>query len=559
MDTVNELFPFGNGRFIAYMQKLSINEIRAEHTSRSFCSLEYINTDNASFTKSQRIYNSSRWHTRLLKVANQGSDEEHLLYSAEIDDGIIDASDLFIRSFKNTEPLCYRLVLPEYAHLVPCPPVSYKTRHCSSIMIKIEHDNYEEMLHLTFCGPCFFNEEDMLLTVEPGRSAVIFSMGTIPMVIHKNASRALHLITEHKLAEPPIPFRDDDMSSLRNSVYALTTALRANYGIAASSKDAYIRMLPTYATVKLFNTLGMNNAAKALSSNTIRHFLSVKDCAAIGHEKEVQFATDIFSLVPSLLMLTALEAPVEPLLKSMMPFLTARLKIQSKALINGMLPFEGREYYYNNFCAATDGSAVSTLFYVKAAGIFCEHTNDTEISDAYNKAKECFRDNFICDSRIYLNSPKRSMESRLPKFIYGRCDFCGNDRFTWLIKNAVGAYCCDRCIEGHKSDPSPGLGVRKESYLPVFWSLFLELDIFTEDEIAYAQELALRSIDLLSSVDVALLLLSTVYRPHLAQSKIYDTLRSRRNSLDIWYEEAGELDTLTNAISAYAIKKTGLI
>lgn len=559
MSNTNELFPFGNGRFIAYMQKLSINEIRAEHTSPSFCSLEHINTDKSSFTKSQRIFNSSRWHTRLLKVTDQGTSDERLIYSAEIDDTIIDSSDLFIRSFKSTVPIKYNLILPQYAHIAPCPCISYKVRHCKSIWIKIEHDNYEEILQLTFCGLSFYDPSSRTIIIEPGDSAIIFSMGTIPMVIHKNAVRALHLMTDNKLSEPPLSFKDDDLGYLRNSVYALSTSLRGNDGIIASSKDPYIRMLPTYTTFRLFKALGMNNAARILASNTVKHFLSVKDCVALGRHKEPQFATDIFSLVPSLLMLTALEGSVATTSPELTPFLSARLRLQSKALINGMLPFEGREYYYNNFCAVTDGSALSTLFFIKAAGLFSSNTADKEIAHACNIARDSFRNNFVSDARVYLNSPERSIRSRLPAFIYGRCDFCSGDRFTWLIKNSVGAYCCENCIETHKSHSSPRLDVKRESYLPVFWALYLDIDIFTENEIAHAQELALESLDSLPTVDIALLLLSTVRRPHLAQSKIYDILRSRRNSLDIWYEENNELDVMTNAISTYALIKTGLI
>lgn len=558
MNSINhERYPIGNGNFYADIKELSIKGIYSEFGALSFCSLEYLKDNKNTFTKAQRIFNSARWHTRILEVLNPSTSEESLHYCAEIDDSIIPENNLFLRTFKSYEPVYFKLNIPPYAKLVTAPAISHNVHKAESFWIKIKHDNYEDILQISLYGECKLNCNDMILSVAPGNSAIIFAIGTIPSTIQRNSVRALHLFLENKISDKTLLFKEEKYDKIRNAIYALT--LHNNIrGMVASNTDNYVRMLPAYANVRLFNSIGMKKFAKAICMNSLKSFLAVKDCSGIGRNKDPQFATDIFSIVPSLLWLCAFESPDETFLKTMMPFMLARCKLQARSTVSGMLSFEGREYYYNNFCNITDGSAVSTLLFIKSSSLLSEHSPDKEIKTAHDLVKNSFRNNFIVDSKIYLNSPKRTQAARLPKFIYGKCHFCNNSEFTWLTKNSAGGYCCDDCAEFYKSEPSPYNDVLKESYLPALWAVYIDCDIFTQEEVRYSQDLAVKDIESIPLCDAALLLYSMTKYPHKAQRQVYDHIISKRNSLGIWYDDKGEFDTLTNALCAISINKTNL-
>ena len=552
----NELFPIGNGRFYALIKELSVKEIYATHGNLSFCSFEYQKEDNeSSFTKSQRIFNSSRWHTRVLELINPGTNEEFLHYCSETDDTVIPENDLFIRRIKNKEPMFFKLKIPSYARLVKAPDVIYSSYKATAYFIKISYGNYEEILQLSFSGDCRFNPYDMTFSAGTGESIIIFAVGTIPANVHRNSARVFRLYQEEKIPEGALLFKEEKWDNIRNAVFALTIHTMNQRGIVAGSNDPYLRMFPVYASVKLFNSIGIKKFAKALCINSLNRFLSVSDCVGVGPKKELQFSTDIFSVVPSLLWLCAFETPDEAFLKSMLPFMLARCKIQAKSLISGMLTFEGREYYYNNFCPVTDGSAISTLLFIKSTELLCRYSEDKEIQTALLAARDSYRNNFIKDSKIYLNSHKRSFHARFPKFIYGVCSFCENKEFKWLTKNSANSYCCDDCMDIYKSKAAPNINFEKESYLPALWAVYIESDMFTPEEIRYSQDLALNNLDNIHINDLALLLYSMSKFPHKAQRQIYDLIISKQNSLGIWYDRNGNFDTFSNALCALAVSK----
>ncbi|MBE6573312.1 MAG: hypothetical protein E7652_02845 [Ruminococcaceae bacterium] len=550
-----ELFPLGNGCMYAVMQGLSVREIRADHFSKSFCSIEKIpESDKSDFTKSQRIHGSTHWHTRLLRVLNRDETNQQLAYVAEADDYLIANENTLIRVFNNKTTIRFKLELPEYATLTEGPVMTHDIHKAQSYFIKVRHDNYEDILQITLFGECRLDLETRTFILIPERSAMILSTGTIPGLILKSSAKALDMVIKNEISVLPLPLNEENITEVRNSVNSILSHTCTFKGIVPSSNDKYIRMLPIYTAVKLFNLINANQCAVMIASNAIKTFLGVRDCVGIGKYNEPQYATDVFALVPSLLILTAIEAPNEKLLKSMASFLTARHKIQTGTLLNGMLPFEGREYFFDNFCSNTDGSAVSTLFYIKSAELLCQFRNDKNSVRALSKVRESFRESFIKDSKIYLNSPKRTENVTLPRYIYGKCDFCNSSNFTWLTKNSVGAYCCDNCSEENKNSTSPKTGVTKESYLPVLWSEYLQIKgIFTEKEIHYSQEMALASLDSIPLCDAALLLNSMTDQPHPESQRVYEFLLSKRNSLDIWYDDNGDFDCLTNALCSYAV------
>lgn len=543
----HERFPIGNGNFYAVMCGFSVKEIRYDHTSPSFCSLEHI-TEEGQFTKSQRIFGTSRWHTRLLRVAN-----DSLTYIAEADDRTFPDMNAFVRSVTTSAQLRFSLTIPEGSKLTKAVPITYDNARAKCYWIKNIYANHEEILEIALAGEAEINTEEKTLILNPGESAIVFSMGTIPAIVQKASSKILTALVSDKLPEIPLLYKEESIKYVTEAMYALTVHFANRRGIIAASDDRYIRMLPLYTTLRLLNYIGSQKIASAMSTNALKIFLSQKDCVAIGRNDEGQYATDIFSLTPSLLMLSAFEAPNERFFKDMVSFLGARCRIQARTLVGGMLPFEGREYYYKKICPTTDGSAISTLFFIKSSEMICKNSDDKEMKEALDNAKSSFRENFITDGRIYLNSPKRSAVSRSPKYIYGICDFCGGELFTWLTKNTAGAFCCDDCLPRHRSHPAPNFGVKKESYLPALWSVYLDMDIFTAEEVTSSQDTASKLLDSIPLSDAALLLYSMQKYPHKAKQKVYDHIMAKRNSLGIWYDDKGEFDTLTNSLCIHAI------
>ncbi|MBE6687503.1 MAG: hypothetical protein E7591_09805 [Ruminococcaceae bacterium] len=555
----NERFFIGNGHFLSIMQGLSIKEIRNEHDSLSFCSLDFINDEPATtFTKSQRIYDTARWHTRLLKVLNKGTNEELLIYPAEIDDRIFYDSGLLIRTFRNSVPLCFKLRIPPYARLVKAPSVVLDTHRTESYWVKISYENYEEILQLSCYGECKFDIPTMTFSAANGESALIISTGTIPASVQRNTLKAFGHYIKENLPEPILPYTYDKNEKVRNVIYSLYAHSVNNFGLMSSTNDTFIRLLPLYTAIRLFNQTGLQRFALSISVNSLKAFLTNKDCVAVAKNHSLQYATDIFSLMPSIILLLAFEAPNERFLSDMKSFMVARCKLQTKSVTAGMLPFEGREYYYNNFCQITDGSAISTLFYIKSTELLCKYANDKEIKEVSEFAKGSFRDNFVNNGKVYLNNPIRTQRSRLPKYIFGICDFCKEDTFTWLTKNSAGAYCCDNCADEFKSKSAPNYGVKKESYLPVLWSEYLDMDIFNSEEISYAQDLAVKELYTIPLCDAALLLYSMSKNHHKACRQVYDHILSKQNSLNLWLDDKGEFDVLTNSLCAYAIINTKL-
>ena len=253
-----ELFPLGNGCMYAVMQGLSVREIRADHFSKSFCSIEKIpESDKSDFTKSQRIHGSTHWHTRLLRVLNRDETNQQLAYVAEADDYLIANENTLIRVFNNKTTIRFKLELPEYATLTEGPVMTHDIHKAQSYFIKVRHDNYEDILQITLFGECRLDLETRTFILIPERSAMILSTGTIPGLILKSSAKALDMVIKNEISVLPLPLNEENITEVRNSVNSILSHTCTFKGIVPSSNDKYIRMLPIYTAVKLFNLINL--------------------------------------------------------------------------------------------------------------------------------------------------------------------------------------------------------------------------------------------------------------------------------------------------------------
>lgn len=128
------------------------------------------------------------------------------------------------------------------------------------------------------------------------------------------------------------------------------------------------------------------------------------------------------------------------------------LSEQLSLLKNGMLPFAGTEKDFACGNLPGDmrfhGSALNTMLFIRASEIFLSLPGSENSSlaphlrSAVTYAKNSFSDNFVIGSIMYVNSPKRYMNIRLPHTATGICRVC---REPTVLTRSGCRYLCRNC------------------------------------------------------------------------------------------------------------------
>lgn len=183
-------------------------------------------------------------------------------------------------------------------------------------------------------------------------------------------------------------------------------------------------------------------------------------------------------------------------IKEIMPLLEWSWEVQKKNLLAHMLPFNGDETYIAGGLiprkVLNDGSAESTLLFIEGGRKFLKYVAQEKLKDnewlnqntkVLNDVIKNYRTNFMNESRLIVNNPKRAELCTYPAYRYGVCLYQCHGGYRGILKHYRGSlYFCKECYgkADNKIEPEkPEKFLLPSVYL---MPIYLGATLFTQQE-----------------------------------------------------------------------------
>jgi hypothetical protein len=242
-------------------------------------------------------------------------------------------------------------------------------------------------------------------------------------------------------------------------------------------------------------------------------------------------------------------------LKHILPMLKWALQSQIEYLAGGMLPFNGDETYVAGGMlprsVLNDGSAEATLLFITGGrrllnfiGKFDDWSKQQELVKIVEETANTYLINFVKDSRLITNNPKRKSLTELPDCRHGVCESCS--AFGWTFRSENDRYLCMTCFEKACLPKAED----KEYFLlsTALITIFVHADLIPKDIICQMIDKMIQSYwhsgklpssqnnDLSVGYDYGLFLNALVYLKHPLADEIYSKMINLIDNTGAWVE-----------------------